>query len=226
MALVPYLGPLDILLGSEEERVEANIKPNFRARVDALQIRNPLSVFAALGIGSEWQRRVLGLQTRPYRRYFRPKVDHPHAEQVQAFDKKAWERHFKFTFVRNPYERMVSLYLYLTQESEETRDPFSTFVPKLIEGANPYERWRYFADPWPIYTIGDRIAVDFVGRYETLDVDFKSVCDHLNLPHQTLSHVKAAPRYDFREFYDADTRKLVHRVCEQEIDYFGYRFEN
>lgn len=226
MALVPYLGPRDILLGSEDERLMANVRPNFRARLDALQVRQPFSVLAALGIGPQWQRRVLGLQTRTYRNCFGPKVDHPHAKQVQAFDEKAWERHFKFTFVRNPYERTVSMYLFLKGKSEAGREPFSAFVKKLIEGVGPLAGWRYLADTWPVYAIGDRIVVDFVGRYETLGADFKSVCDHLNLPHQALGHMKAAPRYDFREFYDTDTRKSVHRLCEREIDYFGYRFEN
>ncbi|MFC6486818.1 sulfotransferase family 2 domain-containing protein [Nitratireductor sp. GCM10026969] len=224
MALAPHLGPLDIMLGSEGERVEVGIRPNLRARMDALRFRSPLSIFAAMGIGSEWPRRVLGLQAKSYASSFGPIVDHPHAEQVQAFDRKAWERHFKFTFVRNSYERMVSSYLFLTRASAETRDPFPTFVAKLIEGASPL-RWRHFADSWPVYAIGDHIAVDFVGRYEALGADFKALCDRLDLPYRALSHINVAPRYDFREFYDASTRKLVHRLCEREIDSFGYRFE-
>lgn len=226
MALVPHLGPRDILLGSEDERLEANVRPNFRARLDALHIRQPLSVFAALGIGPEWPRRVLGLQAKSYRKCFGPKVDHPHAKQVQAFDEKAWEQHFKFTFVRNPYERMASMYIFLRGKSAAGREPFPTFVRKLIDGTGPLAGWRDLADPWPVYAIGDRIVADFVGRHETLGADFKSVCDHLKIPYRALGHMKASPRYDFREFYDADTRKSVHRLCEREIDYFGYRFED
>ncbi|MFI0848891.1 sulfotransferase family 2 domain-containing protein [Mesorhizobium sp. IMUNJ 23232] len=225
MALVPHLGPRDILLGSEDERLEANVRPNLRARLDALRIRQPLGVLAALGIGKEWPRRVLGLQSKSYRKCFGPKVDHPHAKQVQAFDEKAWERHFKFTFVRNPYARMASMYVFLVGKSKTRRETFPVFVQKLIEGEGPLAGWRDLADCWPVYAIGDRVVVDFVGRQETLGADFKAVCDQLKLPCQALGHMKASPRYDFRELYDADTRKSVHRLCEREIDYFGYRFE-
>src|SRR5262249_43495301 len=154
MALIRCLGPLDIILGAEGERIGADIRPNFRARLDAVHVRRPLSVAAALGIVPNWPKRVLRLQVRSYRDSFGPVVDHPHAAQVQAFDKQAWERHFKFTFVRNSYERMASLYLFLSPKSKEERDSFPVFVRKLIEGASPFERWQHIADPWPLYAIG------------------------------------------------------------------------
>ena len=34
---------------------------------------------------------------------------------------------------------------------------------------------------WPLYTIGDRVAVDFIGRYETLEADLATVLDRIGL---------------------------------------------
>jgi hypothetical protein len=222
VALAPHLGPFDIILGAQRERVNAGIRPNLRARFDAIRTGRPTSVLEALGVHSP--RRTLISQDKSYLKHFGPIVDHPQAIQVRAFDRTAWDRHFKFSFVRNPYERMVSVYLFLTRKSKGEKLTFSDFVSRLIEGADDFRKWRSFVDTWPIYTIDDRIVVDYVGRFENLSADFSVLCDQLKLPSKKLGQTKVMPRYDFRDVYDARSRKLVARFCGREIEHFGYRF--
>ena len=226
MALVPFLGPFDIMLGSDKERAEIGVVPNLRARLDALRSQRLSSIPAALAINPKWSKRALCLQTKRYHRHFGPIVDHPSAEQVRSFDENAWGKHYKFTFIRNPYKKMVSMYVYLTRKSPATREPFSVFVRNMVEGVGSFAAWHHLVNSWPIYTIGDTVAVDFVGRYETLSTDFNSLCDQLNIPNPKLGSAKVAQKYDFREFYDAETRNVVRRCCEREIDHFGYRFDD
>lgn len=202
------------------------IKPNLRARLDTLQTGRLSGAVAVFGMRATDTRRILLTQDRRYRRDFGPIVDHPSARQVRRFDEKAWEQHFKFTFVRNPYARMASLYFYLTRKSAPPRMPFSEFVPKLLAGSDGFANWSHLGDTWPLYTIEDRIVVDFVGRFERLDADFLTLCDRLNIPRQNLGQTKVAAKYDFRELYDPDTRRLVEQVCGREIEHFGYRFES
>jgi hypothetical protein len=222
LALAPRLGPFDILLGAQRERMDAGISPNLRARFDALRTGRPTAVLEALGLHSP--RRTLISQDRSYLKHFGPIVDHPKATQVRAFDRKAWDRHFKFSFVRNPYERVVSAYFYLTRKSPGERLPFRDFVSRLVGGSDEFLRWRSFVDTWPVYTIDDRVVVDYIGRFENLGADFDVLCDHLKLPGSHLAHSKVASKYDFRDVYDADSRKLVADFCGREIEHFGYRF--
>ncbi|RCW77754.1 sulfotransferase family 2 domain-containing protein [Phyllobacterium bourgognense] len=226
MALVPHLGPFDILLGSERERADIGAFPNLRARLDAVQSQRMASIPAALAINAKWSKRAIGLQNKRYQAQFGPIVDHPSAEQVRSFDEEAWKSHYKFTFIRNPYKKIVSMYIYLTRKSAETRDPFSVFVRNMTERRGSFAAWHHLMDSWPIYTINDRVAVDFIGRHETLATDFNSLCDQLNISQPKLGAAKVAQKYDFREFYDAETRNVVRRHCEREIDYFGYRFDD
>lgn len=80
-------------------------------------------------------------------------------------------------------------------------------------------------ETWEVYTIDGRIVVDFIGRQERIESDFKNLCWNLKLPYRLLSSAKAAAPYNFRELYDTESRRFVARRCERELEHFGYRFE-
>src|SRR5258706_396035 len=107
-------------------------------------------------------RRVLG---RP-ERYYHPTVgfyEHMPAWRVRAYvGDEIWSKYYKFAFVRNPWDRQVSFYFYKTR-AEKPRRTFDDFL------AN---KRRALVESRDIYTIDNRLAVDFLGRYETLGRDF------------------------------------------------------
>lgn len=222
LGFAPHLGPRDILLGARSEREGGRVRPNLRARLDAASTLTPGGVLAAVGLRSH--RKLISRQQRAYARHFGASVDHPSAERLRFFDRRSWDRNFKFSFVRNPYERTVSMYLFLTRGDEERRPYFGVFLERLIEGGGRHARWRRLVDQWEIHAIADRVAVDYVGRHETFERDIAVICGEIGLPWSAPTRAKAARPYDFRDFYDARTRKTVARLCEREIDYFGYCF--
>jgi hypothetical protein len=201
------------------------MSPNLRARADALRVKPLTGFLASLGLHPDGRRRTLKSQEAFYERFFGPVVDHPSAEQVKQFDECAWQRHFKFTFVRNPYARLASLYMFLARKTDDAATAFPTFLRDLIDGRGDFAGWSHLVDTWPLYTIGDRIAVDFVGRQENMDHDFDELCRRLQLPQAALGYSKVTPRYNFRELYDPPTRRLVQMHCGRELEHFGYRFD-
>lgn len=222
VVFAPHLGPRDIILGARPERRAERIRPNLRAWFDAVSTLDAPGLAAAVARVSP--KRVLNLQEKAYSRHFGVEVDHPSAAQLRAFDAKAWDRNFKFSFVRNPYERTASLYFFVTRTGAEKRPSFSTFLHDLQEGRGRLRRYRHLLDQWDIHAIGDRVAVDFVGRHESFEADFRTICRRIEIPVAFAPRAKASPRYDFRDVYDEATRKLVGRLCEREIEHFGYRF--
>lgn len=222
MLFAPRLGPRDILLGAREEREAARVRPNLRARLDAASTLTASGVLAAIGLRSG--RKLVARQQKAYARHFGPSVDHPSAERVRCFDQSAWERNFKFSFVRNPYERTVSMYLFLTRGEDGPRPPLGLFLDSLLEGEGRHARWIGLIDQWDIHAIGDRVAVDYVGRHERFEDDFAMICGAIGFPCSAAPRAKAAQPYAFRDFYDGRTRRLVARLCERELDHFGYAF--
>jgi len=137
---------------------------------------------------------------------------------------------FCFSFVRNPFDRAVSLWAYLSRFGLFDEDlTFDAFVELVEAGvapvglyntnglsqANPQIDW--FGGP-------NHPQPDFVGRYESLQSDFAIVCDHLGLPELLLPHHNPSERSDYRPYFNRHTRRLVERIYERDFEAFDYSF--
>jgi hypothetical protein len=70
------------------------------------------------------------------------------------------------------------------------------------------------------------IAVDFVGRYENLEADFRRVAERIGLPPTiSLPRIQANPQpVHYVDYYTAATRDAVATRFAQDIALFSYRF--
>ena len=79
-----------------------------------------------------------------------------------------------------------------------------------------------------IYSLDDEIAVDFVGRYESLNTDLATACERIGLEFDGwLPRAKGGFRTDrrsYREILDQHQADLIADTCTAEIASFGYRF--
>jgi hypothetical protein len=159
-----------------------------------------------------------------------------------------FDAYFSFAFVRNPWNRMVSMYRYL---GFGTRCDFKTFVKERFE-RDLWSDMFWFVRPQCDFIHdqdGNRI-VDFVGRFETLQEDFNRVCGRLGWPETPLPHVNPSdelysrggrvtrnmrrlharlrrPRkkLPWRDYYDEEARARVAEWYREDIETFEYEFE-
>tara|TARA_R110002167_G_scaffold366019_1_gene592663 strand:+ start:205 stop:807 length:603 start_codon:yes stop_codon:yes gene_type:complete len=137
-----------------------------------------------------------------------------------------WDEYFKFTFVRNPWSRAVSMYVF---RGRKTINEISIAFPGLgqwIVDCSP-ENFRKYLKHKP-YTTGRQMiyvnGCDFVGKIENLQQDFNTVCDKVGIPQQQVPHKNKTKHKHYTEFYDNETRELVAEKYAEEIEYFGYKF--
>src|SRR6056297_535425 len=196
--LAPHLGPHDIHLGTWPEAFEQGVPPNRRAWFDLLHPVAGASFLARL------LRQPSALATRPARiaalngaqrlRYssrLGHSPEHAYAKCVQATFPEAWRDYFKFCFVRNPFDRAVSDYLWRTRKTGNQTLTFTGFLDRLEQRDFSNRATPRHFDNWPIYTLDNRIAVDFVGRFERLDEDLDRVFARLRLNRVPLSRSKS-----------------------------------
>jgi chondroitin 4-sulfotransferase 11 len=140
-----------------------------------------------------------------------------------------WDRYFKFAFVRNPWDRLVSWYHMCVQV--QTPNPFSqyvrehaptfeAFVMRTTTGMGKrttYNQLDYLTDERGV------LLVDFVGRYEALDRDFAHVRERLGLS-SGLPHVNRSAHRHYRDYYTDEMRATVAKRFARDIDCFGYTF--
>ena len=130
-------------------------------------------------------------------------------EQFRAF--------YKFTCVRNPWDRMVSYYFGTgPQVAEWDREALEKLVLKTLS-VTDYLRLDDEADPFA--------NVNRIMRFETLAEDFRSVCAELDISTAPLPEYNRSKREHYSKYYDKKLRTLVAERFASEIEHFGYRFE-
>lgn len=78
---------------------------------------------------------------------------------------------------------------------------------------------------WEIYTINNKIAVDYILRFEKLSKDLEYISEKLSIPINLHIRAKSDVRdreKTIREYYDKEAMGLVESIYHKEINYFGY----
>jgi hypothetical protein len=125
---------------------------------------------------------------------------------------------YKFTCVRNPWERMVSYYFGTTSLVEAwDRKEFKKLILKAISVTDYLRLDKSESDPFG--------NVDYVMRFENLTDDFRTVSTKLGIPDALLPQYNRSNREHYSKYYDTDLRELIRKRFAPEIDRFGYAFE-
>ena len=213
IALSKYCGPRDIL---------TPIAYDEQARV------------AVAGSGA----RNYGLPLSGYRprhyveRFVRRRVPPLFTEHMRAVDARArlgekiWNEYFKFTIVRNPYDRMVSRYHW----TMKMRPYFAELWGVSDLGSFMRYRADYVNENWLTYTAGDELLVDDVVRYEHRAEDLARISARLGLDHNLHEDMRAInAKGSFRPKSEPEEARLgpeeiaiIGGLCAKEIERFGY----
>ena len=139
-------------------------------------------------------------------------------EYRQALSDEQFHNLYKFTCVRNPWDRMVSYYFTPTQNPETwNREKFRGIISKAVSVADYLRLDEGEEDPFA--------NVDSIMRFENLADDFRTVCGRLDISPPTLPQYNRSTRERYSKYYDDELRELVCARFAAEIERFGYTFE-
>jgi hypothetical protein len=158
---------------------------------------------------------------------------------------KKYDEYFKFTFVRNPWSRAVSLYLRGESTPAWKNQTFKDFV-KDMQGA-----WANTDGPfWANGTKGfyknqidmarlrgsENLETDFIGKTENLENDLRFICKKIDLDFDekiwkernmmNISKKRLKDKKHYSEYYDEETKNIIAEKFAEDIEYFGYKFES
>ena len=151
---------------------------------------------------------------------------------VSDIDSELLKNYYTFTFVRNPWDRMVSYYKFRIKRSFNMYnhgDCFRKWIGFLcsddVQKIKAYhfnlaiKNQREF-----LVNKSNKFSVDFIGKFENLQEDFNTVCSDIGIPRQQLPHVNKTDHKHYTEYYDDETRQIVAERYAKDIEYFGYKF--
>ena len=160
-------------------------------------------------------------------------IQHATAKQIKEIYCPKYEQYFSFTFVRNPWDRAVSDYMWI-RRALSIADEFKNFL--LLKGKFDTPRLKYPhinksgrgdhilpQSDFILDSNGDQM-VDFVGSLENFQEDFNIICDKIGIPRQKLPHQNKSKHKHYTEYYDEETKQIVAEKYAKDIEYFGYDF--
>jgi hypothetical protein len=155
----------------------------------------------------------------------------------QHFKNKNWnfDEYFKFGFVRNPWDRAVSEYHYKIDYADRgklNQPYYETFMLQcerikkinnfnkavalnLLNGSN---QLSYMSDD------NQKNLMNFIGRFENINQDFKFICKKIGLEEKNLPHENKSLHKYYKEYYNEKSIQFIQEKFKEDIETFDYKF--
>lgn len=170
------------------------------------------------------------------KKYSRSQIfdDHIPAKQMKdILGKPVWDRIFTFTIVRNPWDRVLSMYHYRKKKNNIPGEwTFYDYVCALGEAHidSSYFEFEGFRLGSADYILGENgeIIVDFIAKYENRSHDLKVIASRLGLNKLGELHIQNAKPEElhYSTFYNSETQEIIRRLYSKDISLFGYEFDD
>jgi len=161
---------------------------------------------------------------------------------LNSLGDKEWNKFFTFSFVRNPWDRFVSLYHFIkssrvlqnykTKIEEIDRECFTSsdriglsrlanilLVEKRLYNRHWLPQWKFLCNN------NKEIIFDFVGRFENFVSDINFVINRIDLGCINIPHIHKTKHKHYSVYYDKATIGVVAEYYKEDIDLFNYSFE-
>lgn len=147
---------------------------------------------------------------------------------------------FKFTIIRNPWDRAVSYYNHVKYKEHEYRIRNNKIIPECFKSA-PYLSFKeYIFKEYkdlfssdivtkPYMFFQDKFCIDYVIRLENLKEDLYNIKDKIQIdlsngiPHLNNSN-QFVDKKNYKNYYDEETKIFIQDLFKWDIETFGYKF--
>jgi hypothetical protein len=163
------------------------------------------------------------LEINPYQR------GHRTAMQLKNIVGYNFELSNKFCVIRNPWDRMVSLYKFRKDKGHD----------KHLCGDYTFEEWLYnpmtphmpghmdWVEQYTtIYDNQEGWLVNYILKYETLNTDWYKMLDTLKLPKLEIPLLNTSNKDDYKKYYNTKSIKFLENLFANDIKLFEYTFDN
>jgi hypothetical protein len=149
------------------------------------------------------------------------------ASWVKSNNLDKWDSYYKFAFVRNPYDWILSTYLFHTHTMDvpDKKVGFKAWIASKFPPFNltPSHASLYL-DRW-LRDKNGNMLVDNVFKFEDYENSLKTIFSAIGVALPAEIPVVNKIEHDpYREYYDDDTRNRIYEHFRIDLEYFGYSF--
>ncbi len=169
------------------------------------------------------------------------KIPH-HSTLDEILDKfPETKNYFKWAIVRNPWDRMVSLYHFYQQLTEVggqlAGGKFANLPPDSL---GSFEEWIMLDNKYPnrflradtqsnhkwrpqYEWVGGKI--DYTGKLESIDNNFLFICNNIGIKHTPLENKNSSNHNYYKTYYNETTKNIIEDKYNIDIRKFNYGFD-
>jgi hypothetical protein len=174
----------------------------------------------------DWEQQILfGKQCLPIPEIAKIQHGHISVQQISPHLEAAiWQNYLKFAIVRNPFDRFISICFFLNRKNPLFIETPLQWMKSAIKV--PQFRERVLVKPQYLQLIDAQgeIAMDYVGRYEHLQLSVDEICNRLQIKAVPLEIRNASAHKQYREYYDDELKSAVEMVYREDLKQFNYSY--
>ena len=132
---------------------------------------------------------------------------------------EVWNSYYRFAFVRNPFDRLVSFYHF------HKSNQYKHKVGRERAYTQTFKEWvMNTKDKNVIQTQSDYLdeQINFIGCYEDLQKDFNSVCNQIGIPSYERPHYNQSQHEHWSTFWDDELNEYILDKYQRDFQNFAY----
>ncbi len=147
------------------------------------------------------------------------------------------QKPYVFSFVRNPWDRLVSAFFYLNEGGRNSSDradsrkylkkyrgSFEHFVKDGIAEGSALEQLHL--KPQFVWICDDEgnLLTDYIGHFESIQEDLDRISKASGIPFKPLAHTNGSLHKHYHDYYTEETKAIVAEAYKKDIELFNYDF--
>jgi hypothetical protein len=170
------------------------------------------------------------LSSRLQRPLSPPDIKHVRPMLVREILGDDWNSYFKFVFVRNPWDWVVSQYLFNLRPGLlkcrgliRLGDSDLDRLIRILTNRHPMGNPRNWQSEY-VFDEDERQLVDKVCRFERLQQDFSELCPRLGIAEVELPLTNSVGRLAYPNYFNDVSQARVRREFNRDINLLGYHY--
>jgi len=149
---------------------------------------------------------------------------HLSIKEIQEQFPEYYKDFYRFTIVRNPWSKALSMYNMLTH-SKHYSISFKEYIKTIILPKSKLKTSLHRSQ-LSFITINGEIKVDYIMRYEELEKEWVCLCQKIQKPFETMVNMLKFknPTESMESGYDQENIDLIAKIYKKDIEYFNYDF--
>jgi len=153
---------------------------------------------------------------------------HSNIQEMKSELGDKFDDYFKFTIIRNPWDRILSLYFCGVQirpgrgvQANWKDKSFDEWIKTTFINDKLFNIWPNQID---LMKLDGNNVMDFVGRFENLQEDWENVSKRIGVDEE-LEYLYSTKHKHYSEYYNAESIEIVQQYYAKYIKTFDYEFE-